>query len=264
MRYLLPFVSVLLLSNVLSAQVQSGTTAATQDSQAVSIFNQALNLAGGAQAHKAVTDYTGSGTITYHGNPDVQGAVSIEGLGSIAVRIDATLPKGVRSWAIHDGVATAKSENGKLSGASNPNPGSVPFPYQTPLFPSSIAFPYRQLGTVVGNSSFSVSYKGITQVDGHSVNDIQVQQVSAGKDAMGKYHAREFFIDTTTFQIVMTQDVVPKNITHQLHYSNYTAVSGVLVPFAITEQLGGQQTWTVQLSQITFNSGLQDSAFVLQ
>ena len=145
------------------------------------------------------------------------------------------------------------------------NPSSVPFPYQTPLFPSSIAFPYHQLTVALASPTFSISYKGIVQVDGHSVHDIEVQRVSAGGvDPMSQYHAREFFIDATTFQIVMTQDLVPKNVTHQIHYSNYTAVSGVLVPFAITEDLDGQATWTIQLSQMTFNAGLQDTAFVLQ
>lgn len=249
------------------AQAQSTATAATQDPQAVSVLNQALSAAGGATAHRAVTDYTGSGTITYH-NPDVQGSVKITGLGSIAIRIDATLPNGVRSWAIHDGVTTLKMENGAISqlGATNPNaPSSDAVPYETPLFPSSVAFPYRQLTNVLSIPNFGISYNGIVQVDGHSVHDIKVQLVSPwGVDPMSAYESKEFFIDTSTFQIVMTQELVPKSGMHRTHYSNYSAVSGVLVPFAITDELGGQPTWTVQLNQMTFNSGLQDSAFTLQ
>lgn len=246
---------------VIQAQSQSAT-----DPQAVSILTQAVAVAGGAQALRAVADYTGSGNITYH-NPDVQGTVSIKGLNSVAVRLDATLPTGVRSWAIHDGVATTKHENGTLSvAANNPNvPSSDAFPYQTPLFPSSIAFPYHQLTIALASPSFSISYKGMVQVDGHSVVDIQIQRVSAGGvDPMSQYHARDFFIDTSTFQIVMTKDLVPKGGVHQIHYSNYTPISGVLVPFTITEDLGGQSTWTIQLSQMTFNSGQQDSDFQLQ
>jgi hypothetical protein len=260
----LPFVAFL-LPGVLFAQVQSAT--ATQDPQAVSVLNQALSAAGGATAYRAVNDYSATGTITYHDNPDAQGMVSIKGLNSVAIRIDATLPTGIRSWAIHDGIATTKHENGKLSLATNaPNvPSSDAFPYQTPLFPSSIAFPYHQLTAALANPIFSISYKSIAQVDGHSVHDIEVQRVSAGgADPTSEYHSREFFIDTTTFQIVMTQDFVPKGAVHQVHYSKYTVVSGVLVPFAIAEELGGQATWAIQLSQMMFNSGLQDSAFVLQ
>lgn len=269
---LTPFLPVLLFSVCISSHAQqmqsSTTTAAPQDAQAVSVLNQVVSVAGGAQALKVVADYAASGNITYHGNPDLQGTLKITALGSISVRMDATLPNGIRSWAVHDGQNALKQENGTISllAATSPNvPSSDAFPYQTPLFPSSIAFPYRQLTNILANPSFSISYKGIVQADGHSVHDIQVQRVSAGGvDPMSKYHAREFFIDTTTLQIVMTQDTVPKNIVHQISYSNYTAVSGVLVPFAITEDLGGQTTWSIQLSQITFNLGLQDSSFVLQ
>jgi hypothetical protein len=265
LRFLL-FILAVTPSGLVLAQTTT-TPTAPQDPQAVTVLNQALAVAGGAPALKAITDYTGSGTITYHNNPDVHGSVTIKGLNSVAVRIDATLPTGVRSWAIHEGIATTKHENGTLSvAANNPNvPSSDAFPYQTPLFPSSIAFPYHQLAVVLANPIFSISYKGTTQVDGHTVHDIGVQRVLAGGvDPMSTFHAREFFIDTTTFQIVMTQDFIPKNSVHQIHYSNYTAVSGVLVPFAITEEMGGQATWTIQLSQMAFNSGLQDSAFVLQ
>jgi hypothetical protein len=256
---------LLVFAGVMSWNPIFAQTPAPQDPQAVTILNQVLAEAGGAPALKAITDYKASGSINY-GN--VQGTVVVEGLGTIDFRMDATLPTGMRSWAIHDGQTSVKTEKGMISQlfATSPNvPSSDAFPYQTPLFPSSVAFPSRQLATLLGNPSFSISYKGTTQVDGHSVHDIQVQRVSAGSvDPMSKYHARELFIDSSTLQLVMTQDTVPKNTVHQIHYSNYTAVSGALVPFAITEQLGGQPTWTIQLSQIKFNSGLQDSAFVLQ
>jgi hypothetical protein len=269
LRYL-PFVLPFLLPlSMWTQQALSSTSpsAAAQDPQAVSVLNQALTIGGGVTAIKAIADYTGTGNITYHSAQDVQGSVTIKGLNSTEFRLDATLPTGVRSWSVADGVVAAKDERGTISRlAPQTNaPSSDAFPHQTPLFPGSIAFPYRQLTNVLANPSFSISYKGIMQVDGHSVHDIQVQRLSAGGvDPMSQYHAREFFIDTSTFQIVMTQDLVPKNTVHQIHYSNYKAVSGVLVPFALTEELGGQPTWTVQLSQITFNSGLQDSDFGLQ
>lgn len=259
---LLPSI-LLLLSLPLSAQQ---ATPQPQDPQAVTILNQALTAGGGLTAIKAIADYTGLGTITYHSNPDVQGTVTVKGLGNIAFRIDATLPKGVRSSAIDEGISTTKYEDGKLSAATNSQnaPSSDAFPYQTPLFPGSLTFPYRQLATVLGNPSFGVSYKGVVQVDGHSTHDIQVQRVSQGPDPMRQYHAREFFIDTTTFQVAMTQDLVPKNSVRQIHYSNYATVSGLLVPMSLAEKVSGLATWSIQLNQVTFNSGLQDSAFVLQ
>jgi hypothetical protein len=58
--------------------------------------------------------------------------------------------------------------------------------------------------------------------------------------------------------------MLPRGLVHEVHYSNYQTVGGVLMPFSITEDLTGQATWTIQLSQIKFNVGLQESAFALQ
>jgi hypothetical protein len=136
------------------------------------------------------------------------------------------------------------------------------------MFPGALPLPYRQLLAVLNSSQFSVAYKGILQIDGRSAHDIQVQRVRPGNvDSNGffsEYHTRDFFIDPSSLQVLMIQDVVPKHIVHQIRYSNYAPVSGVLAPFSINEQMGGQQTWTIHLSQISINTGLPASAFALQ
>jgi len=50
---------------------------------------------------------------------------------------------------------------------------------------------------------------------------------------------------------------------HEISFSDHRLASGLLVPFAISEKIAGQQTWTIQLSQITFNAGLSDPDFQL-
>jgi len=265
----LPFVfaSILLvLSLPLSAQQ---TPSATKDPQAVSILTQALAAAGGTTAITAITDYKATGTITYHWNTEEQGSVTVLGLALDQVRVDANLPRGVRSWIISDGQTTIKSENGAVwqYPPAYPIPSSDAFPYQPPLIPASLALPEWQLSTTLNASPFSLSYKGIVQVDGRSVHDVQAQLNLPGQtqsDSMAKYRTIDLFIDTTTLQLVMAQDNIPKLIVHQIRYSNYTTVSGVLVPFSIVEQIAGQHTWDMQLSQISFNTGLQDSAFTIQ
>jgi hypothetical protein len=135
------------------------------------------------------------------------------------------------------------------------------------MFPGSLGVPHTQLVVVLNHPRFSITYKGVVQLDGNSVHDVQVQRVLPGQtqpDSMTEYHTIDFFIDTTTLQIVMTQDNVPKHIVHQVRYSDYRPVNGVLVPFSIGEQMGGQGTRDIHLSQISFNTGLQDSAFALQ
>jgi hypothetical protein len=249
-------------------QTQTNTTPspAPKDPQAVDVVNRALSAAGGASAIKAVTDYTATGNVTYHWNPEAQGSVTVLGLGLGQIRVDANLPRGRHTSVISDGQTTTKAEDGTISRYPPPYPvpSSDAFPYQPPMFPGSFVLPHAQLMAVLNSPRISISYKGIVQLDGHSVYDIQVQKVVPGRtqpDSMTEYRTMDFYIDTSTLQLVMTQDNVPKHIIHQIRYSDYRPVSGVLVPFAISEQMGGQKTRDLHLGQISFNGGLQDSAF---
>jgi hypothetical protein len=253
---------------------QGSTPGPTRDSNAIAALNQALRVAGGAIAIGTINDYTASGNVTYHMGQDVQGTVTIKGLGLQQFRVDASLPNGTRTHVMSGGRTQIKAEDGKISSLplQAPTPGKDPspipssdaFPYQPPKFPGSIAVPLLQLAAVVGDPSFSISFKGTVEVEGHSVLDIQVHPHWPGSiDPMSEYHTSDFFVDPSTFQLVMVQDTVPKHVLHQIWYSDYRPVNGILVPFAISEQMGGQTTWTIQLDQIGFNGGLQDSNFAL-
>lgn len=230
--------------------------AAPRDAQALSIVNQALTVAGGTVAISAIQDYVASGTVTFHSNPDVQGPVTLNGLGLDHLRQDASLPAGVRSLAISNGQTTTK-ENGRVRQLY----------VQTSLMTSGVVVPAWQLAAALNGPQFSVLYKGIVQVDGQSAHDIRVQlvlpQMYDPDGIMAEFFAADFFVDTTTFQILMTQDEVPSHFNRQVRYSDYRLVSGVLVPFSIDQQIAEQRIQTVQLQQISFNTGLQDSAFVL-
>ncbi len=265
------FVFLSLLSvSAWTQQTQPSTpifAAAQKDPQALSTINQALLVAGGTSAVGAITGYTATGNVTYNWNPQVQGSVTVLGLGLNQYRIDANLPRGVRSSVVSFGQTTNKTEEGVLSQypPTHPIPSSGEFPYQASMLPGGLMFPYEQLLAVVNSPRFNVSNKGTVQVDGNPAYDIHVQWIVAGTpDLASEYHTRDFFVDASTSKLVMTQDTVPKHIIHVIRYSNYRAVNGVLVPFSITEEMGGQQTWAIQVSQITFNSGVQDSSFVLQ
>ena len=242
---------------------------ATKDPQAVSVVNQALAVAGGLTAIVAVSDYTATGNITYHWTQDVQGSLTVQARWPGDVRVDASLATGGRSRVISAGQTATKTESGAISRypPSYTLPSSDAYPYQPPMFPASLVLPELQLAAVLKSSRLDLSYKGIVQLNGHPVHDVQALRtplVAGQTDTMAEYHTLDFFIDTSTFQVVMTQDSMPKHIVHQLQYSNYTAVNGLLVPFAVAEETGGQQTWNMQLTQIKFNTGLQDPAFALQ
>jgi len=183
--------------------------------------------------------------------------------------MDENLPSGVRSLAFNQGHIGHKREDGTVSHfpPQEAVPSSDAFPWQAPMFADSIAFPYLQLVTALSNPHFSVVYKGLLTVNGKSAQDVQIQQIPPSNQDLGSffilYHTIDFFIDPISFQVVMTQNMIPKNVVHQVWYSTYTPVSGVLVPFSISEWMGGQKIWDIQLNQMGFNVGLQDSNFTL-
>ena len=59
-------------------------------------------------------------------------------------------------------------------------------------------------------------------------------------------------------------DDLRQSYLHELLFSDYQSVNGILVPFTITEKMGGQQTWSMTLSSLTFNSRLSDTPFKLE
>jgi hypothetical protein len=177
------------------------------------------------------------------------------GLGNL--RIDATLPTGIRSEAITDGQATIKTEDG----------GVTPLHLQAPISPSRLVLPYLLLVPALNSSAFSFSYKGIVDLNGSPAHDVQIVRILPGvSDPTGliaEFSTIDFFIDPVTSQLLMMQDVVLNQMVRQIRYSNYSLANGVLVPFSISEQLAGQPVWQMNLSLITFNAGLQDSDFQL-
>jgi hypothetical protein len=251
----------LLLFNVSvwGQQTQPGTAPppAPKDPQALSVLTQALAVAGGATAINAIADYRATGNITYSENPQLQGSVTVQGLGLNECRLDADLPNGVRSWAVTEGRLSQKDENSFVQLIHS----------QIAMHLGGLIVPYQELYFALNSPAYGIANKGQTQVNGHSVYDIQVQLISTGfarPQRLVDFYTRDYFVDATTFQVVMTQDFVPVQLPRQLQYSDFTLVKGVLVPLSVTEVVNGHQTWAIQLNQINFNTGLQDSAFVLQ
>jgi hypothetical protein len=248
------------------------TTGATQDPKAISILTQALTVAGGAQAINSVSDYTATGNITYYTGDPINGTVTLAGLGLLSFRLDATLPSGVRSWAVQNGVITNKSETGAVSSTATPKvvPSSEAVTYRSPLFPNAIAFPTRPLLnlTTVGNQRYGLFYQGEVQVDGETVYDVQIQVMlppsSSSQSSAAPLRTRDLLIDASTFQIVRVIEEYVPHVRHEYRYSDYQAVKSVLFPFAIAEYIGGQAVSSIQLNSVALNQGLQTSSFALQ
>lgn len=254
--------SALLFIAPIRAQQSPPSSTPTRDPQALSILTQCLQAAGGSQAVSTIQDFTGSGTITYYSaGEQVQGTVTVKGRGLTQSRVDASLSDGVHSWIVSKGATFEKNPDGSTS----------PLPSQNAVKPASATFPLPYLLSVLQDTSVSVSYGGLVTHDGVQVYDIVVQKMLSKSvdplDTVGNTTKTHFFIDPNALVIQSVQDMAyrkdggPGASSHEIRFSGYQAVSGVLVPFSITEFVADQKTATIQLSQVGFNSGLTDSDF---
>lgn len=228
---------------------------AQKDATAINILNQAIAAAGGVAQLKAISDYTATGSVTYYQGTPAQGSVTLRGRGAGYFRRDTTLPTGPRSWTMVGRAASQRDERGRVRTIRS----------QSPMSTSAFVIPSQQLVTALNWPQLRVLYQGLSTVDGRSVHDVRIQRVPLVDVKMDsphiKYTTIDFFIDASTFQVVMTQEAVANGIFHQIRYSGYSVVNGVAVPFSIQENLAGQEDCLIQLTQISTNSGLSDSDF---
>jgi hypothetical protein len=245
-----------------SSPQQTSAPTIQRDQQALTVLTQVLATAGGQAVLGAIQDITGTGTITYYwAGDEVQGTVTVKGRGVGQFRLDAILSNGTRSWAVNNGTGFEKEPDGTTS----------QIPYHNTLNFGNLTFPLYFLSAVVQDTSTSITYVGMETKNGSQVHHIRAQKVF-GRDAdpsgiLGKLTRRDFFVDCTTFQVVATLDMVHParastlSYPREMQFSDYRTINGILVPFSIMEVATGQRTYSIQLTQVTFNSGLQDSDF---
>jgi hypothetical protein len=231
---------------------------ASKDPQAINIINEALNAVGGATAVAAITDYAGTGNITYHMDTDrdVQATVRIQAQGLNRFRMDTTTASGERS-EVTDGPMTTKDEDGVVRKSHN----------QSPLAPTRLVLPYLQLVVALTSNNLNVVYKGTLEVDSRPAHDIQIQHILPGDPNHNRQLTEaldiDFFVDTSTLQVVMMQDFVSKSLVRQIRYFDFRFVGSVSLPFSVAERVRNQDIWLMQLGQIHLNSGIQASDFKL-
>lgn len=247
--------------SALSQQAQPATTPspASKDPQAMSVLNQALAGAGGAQGILAVTDYTATGNVTYPANQgaNVTGTITIVGRGLKQFRLDEVLPTGSDSQSINNGGITVKTSEGAIQ--------IVPYP--APMMAGSITLPCLQLASLSMDPNIRLIYKGIVNQAGLSLHDIRAMRVFPGQPYPNGPFVdlgnADLFIDASTLQLVTAQDTARRGVVRTIQYSDYRTVKGVAVPFSVSEQINSGVVRQIQLNRISFNSGLQDSAFDL-
>jgi hypothetical protein len=261
MRMARVFLSISIpFSLCISLVAQQTATTVQRDPQALAVLQQAVAVGGGSTLLGSIQDFTATGSITYLwiGN-QVQGTATIRALATTSFRVDANLPQGTRSLVASYGSGTVRNTDGSL----------VTIPSNNTVNLGALTFPLLKVAAALNNTSLSIQYLSLTNLSGHQVHVIHVQQgPPSSTDIISHLSATDFLIDATTYQILLVRDAihpsgVTQDILHEIEFSDFRPTSGCLVPFSITERVGGQQTWTVHLSAISFNTSLTDADFQL-
>lgn len=253
------FIPAFFLASSLAAQQP---TTVQRDPQAMAILTQCLNAGGGMQAISAIQDVTATGTITYSGmDQSPQGSVTIKSLGLNRFRLDASLPDGLHSYVVGKDKTFHKNPDGSMS----------PMPPLNVVKPASVPFPLFHVLAAVQDSSYFITYGGLVTRNGQQLHDILVQKTfSRNEDPSGRLTdvvKANLYIDPTSLTVLCIEDRAyrtdgePGDVSHEIQFGNYQIIDGISAPLAAIEFLGGQKLSTIQLTQISFNSGLAESDF---
>jgi hypothetical protein len=258
--WLAVWVCLFALSSLVSAQTASN--AVTKDPQAVSILTQSLRAVDTSLALSGLQDYSGTGTITFNW-PGEQSPVPVivRGMGLTNFRLDASLPDGMRTYAVSNYSGIVISQNGSRNTASGPN-----------LFTAgSLTIPSFRAASVLTDTTTSITTTGISTWSGqqeykvHCVSTLYTPQ--SGKNGPQNFGVFDLYIDPSTFFVVALVETIYANsninapVVHELDFSSYGLFGGLEVPLAVTEKVNGQTTWSINLTSVSFNNGFSTAEF---
>jgi hypothetical protein len=210
----------------------------------------------------AVQDYTGVGNVTYNwAGAQVQASATVESMGVTTFRIDSSLSNGTRTWAVDNLAGVLIAPDGTRQNSSFYNLATS----------GSLTLPALRVASILQSTATSIAYVGQVTINGNTAYQIHcvlpANSSAPPAPSLPAFGAFDLFIDSTSFLVDSLQETAYSDanfqisFTHEIDYSNYQAVGGLAAPFGITESVGGQQTWSISLSSLSFNSGLTESVF---
>jgi len=242
-------------------QTAFAQTAVQRDQQALTLLTQTIAAGGGHDLLTSILDLTEAGTVTYNGDEQVSGNVTVKARGRHQFRMDAELPSGRRNTVVDAASGSLTQEDGQ------PRPIGA----QSAADLWSVTFPYLQLIAAMQDSSTKIIYGGLTTHNGASVYQIRIEKVyTSEQDTTGVRGAREgrdIYIDPNSSLVVAIFDQLyfgglqGSGAPHEFLYSNYQTENGITMPLTISETVHGVTGATMQFAQVKFNTGLSDSDF---
>jgi hypothetical protein len=259
---------LLLVLGVLTQSVFSQTqtsTAASRDPQATAILQRSLSALVGSGT---VTDVTLTGTGTYIiGSDNQTGTTTLKATAVGQSRVDLSTSTGQRSEVRDTSVAPPTGGWLALDGSIHP------FAEHNLMTEPAWFFPAFVLADVLSNSTYSISAVDQQSTNGSSVYHMTVfLQVTIPGDTSNwiqRLSRMDLYLDSTSLlPTAIALNVHPDNnasldIPEEFTFSNYQIFQGAQVPFHIQRYRNHTLLLDVQVSTITFNSGLTSSAFTL-
>jgi len=250
------FLIVLLFLPLVQLNSQQTSSTIQQDAQAVAILRQSIATMGTT----VPTDSSATGTVTIvEGSTTQSGPIQILTRGIAQTIETLSLPDGQRSIIYSNGDAK------EIFGPQSENP-----PLELIVTEQSVLFPLPFLTALVRNADESIRYIGSETLNESLVQHIQVSNTFASKPRLKKlasFSTTDIWFDSASglpLKISYFRRAgggsVP-SIPVEVHFSNYTHVSGVLYPFQIQRSLNGTPWQTITIQNVSFGVGLADAQF---
>ncbi len=187
------------------------------------------------------------------------GTVEFQGIGVDHFRMDTITSLGKQTTLVKQVQHKAGTSNFNVSKVSLLNS----------LKQNSYLMPWLVLYQAVSDQSMSVQDMGIKNDGGaplhcirvHVLSNMHVPGIDDGNNWIDySFNGNNFTLVRISYDAV--NDVNPgQKIPYELNYSGFKLQEGIPVPIQITEKIGGQVTYKVQINSFTLNPGLSEQQF---
>ncbi|MFP5236005.1 MAG: hypothetical protein ACLGSD_08880 [Acidobacteriota bacterium] len=213
-----------------------------------------IRAAGGANWN----DLEASGTIVFGSSPNDSHTATLTLVGAKYSRLDVTFDAGVRSLRLRPVAGRSITETGDR----------IDLPPATACA-GLVAFP-RLWRRAVTSQRVSLFDRGMFNASGSMLHRVTMEYAPENEDFKygPKTVATDLYFDPQSHNLLYSVDFLAYINTHGqrllriTQYSNYRSTDGVNLPTTISESLGKQLQWTLQLTSIQLNQSPALSLFL--
>lgn len=229
----------------------------TKDPTAMAIVQQCLAAMGAGQNF---VDVQGDGTTTAYGDSGVvTQPITLQATGVASIRSAVSKPSGTRTY-LTDGARMCVNNVFV----------DLPPDEQADLAWRRIDFvPALNILSAYNDPNIQVLYQGADAVNGATTDVITIGFVSAGTSDPTQVPQRRFWIDRGTSLLIKVGLTTTANSGNtpgpvaEMFMSSYQVTGGFAVPMSQATYVDGKLSEDLELTSVTFNSGLDASLFAM-